>query len=206
MEMKRTWVSVAIFLAFMTAFFIIGCGGGGTGENEYQTLLKKAKSIFNSAETKWKDLEERLQKVEDNTTKVVMAAMSGNLSGFEPGKSPGLADAAKALLPDIDSLKAEYQGLIDPKMEEYKGVDSYVKYAKEMIQALDIQKNATLRGVTFLEKLDPLIAAGNVDALKSTVDQSIESGEVGEIQKLQKEAKDAFDKAKEIKEEQRLGT
>lgn len=205
MEMRLLRVPVAIFLMFMVAALFVGCGGGGTGESEYQTLLKKAKRIFNSTEAKWKDLEQRIQNVEDGTTKAVMAAMSGNLSGFEPGKSPGLADRAKALLPDIDALKAEYQKLVDPKMEEYKGVDSYVKYAKAMIEALDIQKNATLRGVTFLEKLDPLIATGNVDALKSTVDQSINSGEVPEIQRLQKEAKDAFAKAQETKEGQRLG-
>ncbi len=204
--MRRFRIPMAILLGFFTVALLVGCGGGGKGESEYQTLLKRAKRIFNGAEVKWKDLKERIAKVEDGNTKAVMAALSGNLSGFEPGKSPGLADSGRALLPDIDSLKLEYQKLIDPKIEQYKGIDSYVQYAKAMIKALDIQKEATNKGITFLGKLDPLIAAGNVQALKSTVDQSIQSGEVPEIQRLQKEAKDAFEKAEQIKLEQSLGS
>lgn len=188
--MKKVLVGVLVAVIGLAALFAAaGCSSGDTAT---------AQQYMKTADTAFAALNSELRKLSSQATTVFTSALSGNLSSVNPADISSVATTTAKLLPQIAAAKSSFQ-----KINGLSGVKEYKDYANAMVKTLDADNAIVSSGAALVEKLQPILASGDVAALNAAIQQSMT--EIIRIQTLQKTAETSYANAQKIKKDNNLG-
>lgn len=186
--MKRILVIVMAVLLGATTFALAGCGSGNAAT---------AKQYMIAADAAFTPVNQQLTTLQDASTQLITAFMSGKASTVSPEQITQTAEQMGKLLAEVDAVKAEYE-----KIKSLSGVKDYVTYAAAMQKAIDADKAVIAAGGNLLKLLVPAIQAGDVNALNAVVQQNM--AEITKIQTMVNNAEKALQQAQQIKTSKKL--
>jgi ABC-type oligopeptide transport system substrate-binding subunit len=186
--MRKLLVGVLVVLLGVAMLALVGCSSGDTAT---------AKSDMKAADAAFAPLDAQLTQLATQSTTLVTAALSGNAPTINPADLQKVASATSTLLPEIASVKADYQ-----KILTLSDVADYKAYATAMVKNLDADAAVVTAGQSLLAKLAPVIQSGDTAALNAAISQSM--SEIQQIQTMQKQADDAKAAAEKIKADKGL--
>ena len=186
--MKRLFVIVMVVLLGATMFALAGCGSGDTAT---------AKQYMVAADAAFTPVNQQLVKLQNASTQLITAFMSGKASTVSPEQITQTAEQMGKLLAEVDAVKVEYE-----KIKSLSGVADYVAYAAAMQKAIDADKAVIAAGADLLKQLVPAIQAGDVNALNAVVQQNMAG--ITKIQTMMSNAEKALQQAQQIQTSKKL--
>lgn len=201
--MKKLSIMLVLALLSVTIVSAVGCGGDG-GDSAYKEMEAEAVALYETAQTDWDVLYEKIKKANKDTEQLILNAMGGNIAAVPPEQISGLPADTRALVTELDGVEAEFEALNNPEFMEYKGIDSYALYAEAMLKAIDGYRVLLELGAGFLEKIQPALASGDTAAINAAI--QAEMATVTEIQAAQKSADEALAEAEKIRTTEQLGS